>query len=110
MKIYTPEYEPIQYGLLRMRYICLPYFLCGMMDVMVGVLRGMGYAIMPMLVSLIGACLFRVVWIYTIFRSYHTLPCLYISYPISWALTFLVHLACFAVVYRRLLAKAEKTA
>jgi hypothetical protein len=51
-----------------------------------------------------------VVWIYTIFRSYHTLPCLYISYPISWALTFLVHLACFAVVYRRLLAKAKKTA
>ncbi len=110
LKIYTPEYEPIQYGLLRMRYICLPYFLCGMMDVMVGVLRGMGYAIMPMLVSLTGACLFRVVWIYTIFRSYHTLPCLYISYPISWALTFLVHLACFAVVYRRLLAKAKKTA
>ncbi len=110
LKIYTPEYEPIQYGLLRMRYICLPYFLCGMMDVMVGALRGMGYAIMPMLVSLTGACLFRVVWIYTIFRSYHTLPCLYISYPISWALTFLVHLACFAVVYRRLLAKAKKTA
>lgn len=110
LKIYTPEIETIQYGLLRMKYICLPYFLCGMMDVMVGVLRGMGYAIMPMLVSLTGACLFRVVWIYTIFQSYHTLPCLYISYPISWALTFLVHLACFGVVYWRLLAKTQKTA
>ncbi len=63
----------------------------------------MGYAIMPMLVSLTGACLLRVVWIYTIFQSYHTLECLYISYPISWALTFGVHMVCFAVVYRRLL-------
>lgn len=105
LKIYSPDPETIQYGLLRMKYICVPYFLCGMMEVMVGALRGMGYAIMPMLVSLTGACLFRVVWIYTIFQSYHTLPCLYISYPISWALTFLVHLACFGVVYRRLLTK-----
>ena len=105
LKIYTPEYEPIQYGLLRMRYICLPYFLCGMMDVMVGVLRGMGYAIMPMLVSLTGACLFRVVWIYTVFRSYRTLECLYYSYPISWALAFAVHMVCFAVVFRRVLKR-----
>ena len=88
-----------------MSYICVLYFLCGMMDVIVGVLRGMGYAIMPMLVSLTGACLFRIVWIYTIFQEYHTLECLYISYPISWALTFLVHLLCFGVVYWRLLTK-----
>ncbi len=110
LKIYTPDNETIQYGLLRMKYICVPYFLCGMMDVMVGALRGMGYAIMPMLVSLTGACLFRVVWIYTIFQSYHTLPCLYISYPISWALTFLVHLACFGIVYGRLLKRTAVTA
>jgi len=103
LKIYTPDPETIQYGILRMGYICVPYFLCGMMDVMVGVLRGMGYAIMPMLVSLTGACLFRVIWIYTVFRRVPTLECLYVSYPISWALTFMVHLICFAVVYRRLL-------
>ncbi len=105
LKIYTPDPETIQYGLLRMKYISVPYFLCGMMDVMVGALRGMGYAIMPMLVSLTGACLFRVVWIYTVFQSVHTLPCLYISYPISWALTFLVHLVCFGIVYHRLLVR-----
>lgn len=105
LKIYTPDPYTIQYGVLRMSYICLPYFLCGMMDVMVGVLRGMGYAIMPMLVSLTGACLFRVVWIYTVFRQLHTLECLYISYPISWTLTFAVHLICFGVIYTRLLKK-----
>lgn len=102
LKLYSPDAEVIGYGILRMSYICIPYCLCGMMDVMVGGLRGMGYSIMPMIVSLTGACLFRVVWIYTVFQQHRTLPCLYISYPISWGLTFLVHLACFAVVYRRL--------
>jgi Na+-driven multidrug efflux pump len=105
LKIYTSDAEVIAYGLLRMRYICITYFLCGMMDVMVGGLRGIGYSIMPMLVSLTGACLLRIVWIYTIFQTYHTLECLYISYPISWALTFLAHLVCFSVVYRKLLRK-----
>ncbi len=105
LKLYTIDPAVIEYGILRMRIICVPYFLCGVMDVAVGALRGMGYAIMPMLVSLTGACLFRVVWIYTIFQSIRTLECLYFSYPISWTLTFLVHFVCFAVVYRRLLKR-----
>lgn len=105
LKLYTVDPEVISYGILRMRLICTPYFLCGMMDVAVGALRGMGYAIMPMLVSLTGACLFRVVWIYTIFQSYRTLECLYFSYPISWSLTFAVHLVCFVVVFRKLLKR-----
>ncbi len=105
LKLYTVDPEIIEYGILRMRIICTPYFLCGMMDVAVGALRGMGYAIMPMLVSLTGACLLRVVWIYTIFQSYRTLECLYFSYPISWGLTFAVHLVCFVIVFRKLLKK-----
>ena len=103
--IYSSDREVIQYGILRLGIICTTYLLCGMMDTVVGVIRGMGYGIMPMLVSLTGACLMRVVWIYTIFRSYHTLRCLYISYPISWGLTFAVHMVCFAVVYKRLLRR-----
>lgn len=109
LRLYSPDAEVIRYGTLRMAYICIPYFLCGVMDVMVGTLRGMGYAIMPMLVSLSGACLFRVVWIYTLFRQFPTLECLYISYPISWSLTFLVHLICFMVVYRKLLTPQPVT-
>lgn len=105
LRLYSDDAEVIRYGVLRLSIICTTYCLCGMMDVMVGSLRGMGYSVMPMLVSLTGACLFRVVWIYTIFKSYHTLECLYWSYPISWALTFLVHLLCFFVVYRRILKK-----
>lgn len=105
LQLYTTDPAVIEYGILRMSIICVPYFLCGIMDVVVGVLRGMGYAIMPMLVSLTGACLFRVVWIYTIFQSIRTLECLYYSYPISWTLTFLVHFVCFAVVYKKLLRR-----
>ncbi len=103
LKLYSPDAEVIQYGILRLFYICTTYALCGMMDVMVGSLRGMGYGIMPMLVSLTGACLFRVVWIMTVFRAHHSLEILYVSYPISWALTFAVHLLCFFIVYRRVL-------
>ncbi|MCM1327496.1 MAG: MATE family efflux transporter [Bacteroidales bacterium] len=108
LQLYAPnpdDMEVITYGVLRLSIICTTYCLCGMMDVMVGALRGMGYSVMPMLVSLTGACLFRVAWIYTIFQSYRTLRCLYISYPISWALTFAVHLICFLVVYLRMRRK-----
>ena len=105
LQLYSTDAEVIRYGLLRLSFICVTYALCGMMDTIVGVLRGIGYAIMPMLVSLTGACLFRIVWIYTIFKQVHTLECLYISYPISWTLTFLAHLVCFIVIYRKLLKK-----
>lgn len=110
LKLYSSDPEVISYGILRMRYICVTYFLCGMMDVMVGGLRGIGYSIMPMLVSLTGACLFRIVWIYTVFQEVRTLPCLYISYPISWILTFSVHLICFLIVYKKLFRKSSSQA
>lgn len=106
LQLYAPDdREVIAFGVLRLSIICTTYCLCGMMDVMVGALRGMGHSIMPMLVSLTGACLFRIVWIYTVFQSYRTLKCLYFSYPISWALTFAVHLICFGVVYFRMRRK-----
>lgn len=101
LRLYSTDPEVIQYGVLRMSLVCVPYFICGMMDTMVGTLRGMGYSVMPMLVSLTGACLFRVVWIYTVFRQHRTLETLYVSYPISWTLTFLAHLICFVVAYRK---------
>ena len=96
--LYNDDPEVIRYGLLRMAFILPTYFTCGCMDVIVGQLRGIGYSIMPMIVSLTGACLFRVVWIYTAFAASPTLNTLYISYPISWVLTFAVHLACYLYV------------
>ena len=101
LSIYSSDPQVISYGLLRMSLICVPYFLCGMMDVFVGSLRGMGYSVMPMLVSLTGACLFRIVWIFTIFATNRSLFVLYFSYPVSWALTATAHLICYMIVRRK---------
>ena len=99
--IYSADSEVIHFGLIRLSIICTSYFLCGTMDVVVGSLRGLGYSIMPMLVSLIGACGLRVVWIFTIFKWHRSLETLYISYPITWMITFIAHLICYFVIYKK---------
>ena len=99
----TDSTEAISYGMLRLSFICLPYFLCGLMDVSTGALRGLGASFVPMLISVLGVCGIRIGWIYTIFQipQFHTPQCLYISYPISWTVTFLCQMAAFVVVYKK---------
>ncbi|MBE6877775.1 MAG: MATE family efflux transporter [Ruminococcaceae bacterium] len=104
---YTTDPQVVQYGMNRLAVISTTYFICGLMDVMVGSIRGMGYAIMPMIVSLLGACAFRIVWIFTVFQMYHTQFSLYISYPISWGITFAVHLVCYLVVRKKVFSKLD---
>lgn len=107
--IYTGEPEVIAYGMMRLGVVSVTYCLCGMMDVVAGSVRGLGYSILPMLVSLVGACVFRIIWIFTVFQWQHTLFSLYISYPISWALTICAHLVCYFAVRRRVFPRtAEK--
>ncbi len=99
----TDSEEAISYGILRMTYVCLPYFLCGLMDVCTGALRGMGASLTPMIISVLGVCGFRIGWIYTIFQlpNFHTPECLYISYPISWVITFAIQFLAFWSVYKK---------
>ena len=97
----------LAYGMKRLTWMLPLYCLCGLMDVAVGTLRGVGYSIMPMIVSLTGACIFRVVWILTVFAMNPTLDILYASYPISWALTFGVHMLCYFLIARKKLARLE---
>ncbi len=107
--LYNKDPLVIEYGMKRLLYMLPLYCLCGLMDCIVGTLRGIGYSIMPMIVSLTGACLFRIVWIMTIFAvpEFHTLDVLYLSYPLSWALTFGVHLLCYALLARKKLHALE---
>lgn len=105
--IYSSDPAVIEYGMYRLRIICGLYFLCGLMDTMVGGIRGIGYSIVPMLVSLTGACALRVVWIFTIFARNRTLPVLYYSYPFTWAVTFSAHVICYIVIRRWFLKKRE---
>ena len=104
MSLYNSEPQVIAKGMIRMGIILPTYFLCGLMDVMVGQMRGIGYSIMPMIVSLTGACLFRIVWIMTVFAGNHTLEILYLSYPVSWFITFAAHMACYQAVKRKRLS------
>ena len=106
--LYNTDPEVIRFGMIRMSYMLPLYFFCGAMDVMVGQLRGIGYSIMPMIVSLTGACLLRVIWIFTIFAANPTLQTLYLSYPISWFATFVTHLACYLIFGLRHLRRLDQ--
>lgn len=109
--IYTKSQEAIEAGMLRLCIVCAPYALCGMMDVLVGALRGIGYSIMPMVVSLVGACGLRLLWIATVFQmpEYHTQQTIYMSYPITWTITMLVHAICFGLAYKKIMKKSKGT-
>ncbi len=94
--------EVIAAGMTRLLWVCVPYFLCGLLEVATGVERGLGHSILPMFVSLIGACLLRVVWILTVFRANPILEMVYISYPITWTITAAAQFFCVFVFPRHL--------
>ncbi len=110
LSIYTDNPIEIEFGVLRMNVIALTYFMCGTMDVMVGMLRGIGHSITPTVVSISCVCGFRIVWILTVFNAYKSashsvtecLVMLFISYPISWLAATLTHVLCFVIHYKKL--------
>ena len=104
--IYAPGQEDvIVQAVARLGVISTTYFVCGLMDVPVGVLRGIGYSVVPMIVSLVGACGTRILWVATVFRMVHTPTMLYISYPVSWAITALVQYIFFLSIRKHAYAK-----
>ncbi len=107
LRIYTTSQEVVNAGLVRLSYVCLPYALCGMMDVMTGSLRGIGYSVTPMLVSILGICVFRVAWIATVCKlpACSDIDFVYLSYPISWIITLIAHTICFVWAMRRVKLK-----
>ncbi|MBQ9767168.1 MAG: MATE family efflux transporter [Lachnospiraceae bacterium] len=111
LHIYTDTPASIEAGLERLSIICTTYCLCGMMDAIVGSIRGMGYGVTPTIVSMLGACGLRLLWIATIFQipQYHTPRVLFFSYPVSWALTVLAHLICYLIMRRKFPKQDEIT-
>ena len=101
LSLFSTDPAVIAAGMERQVIVCAPYFLCGMMDVMTGALRGIGYSFLPMVVSILGACAFRLFWVFTVFAAYPTLACLVLSYPVSWLLTFSVLLVIFLVLWKK---------
>ncbi|HKM17656.1 MAG TPA: MATE family efflux transporter [Limnochordia bacterium] len=104
--IYTNNPEVIELGMVRMRIMMALYFTCGIMNVFPGLTRGMGYSVLPMLSTLVGACLLRIVWLMTVFKWYPTIPVLYACYPVTWTLAGLGQVASFFYARRQVRKKA----
>ena len=107
LSLYCTEWEVVEMGMLRNRIMLTTYFIAGMMDVFVGGLRGMGNSFVPMIISLLGACAFRVLWIFTVFAAFRSLTVLYISYPISWGITGIAHCICFLITKKRAIQRIQ---
>ena len=103
--IFSKNEEVIKAGNIRLFIICTTYYLCGMMDGMANSIRGIGHSLMPVISSLIGACIFRIIWLFTIFLipQFHTPQTIFISYPISWILTFVANV----IWYNKYMKKLE---
>ena len=102
--LYTTSAAVIEAGMARLRITCMAYSIGSMMDVTVGTVRGLGYSVLPTVVTLLGACILRLVWVATVFQlpQYHTISTIYWSNPITWLLTALAHCVCVVLIMRRL--------
>ena len=110
LKIYTEDAEVINCGVEILSITTVPYFLCGIMDLLPGALRGIGHSGVPMILSIIGTVGTRVVWIFWVFPKYRSLFVLFISYPASWAITILLQVICFFMVRRKVHSMIRGTA
>lgn len=104
LSFYSNNLEVIEKGFFRCKIIFTTYFLCGLMDVIANAIRGIGHSLLPVIVTLLGACLLRIIWLFTIFQipQFHTAFTIFISYPISWIITWLVELFCCINIIRKL--------
>ena len=108
LSIYNADPDVVQWGMVRLQIMLSTYFLCGLMEVASYHLRSLRYAIAPMVVSLVGVCGFRVLWIYTVFAANPTMQTLYISYPISWGVTLAAHMVCYFLIALPGIRREEK--
>ncbi len=107
LSIYSKDAEVIHYGSVRFLYLALPYFTCGLMETVLGAVRGLGYSMAPMILAILGACGFRILWIYTVFAKYNTLSVLLTCYVISWVLTTTAHFITFLVIRKKVRRKYQ---
>ena len=101
LHIYSEQADVIACGMEILSYTTMTYFLCGLMDLFPGALRGMGYSTVPMILSIIGTVGMRILWIYGLFPTHRSLGFLFISYPASWIATIVMQVICFWFVRRK---------
>lgn len=99
--------EVIYWGAQRMLIVALPYFIFGISDTIVGVVRGMGNSTLPMIISIFGVCAFRVLWLYTAFAAEPTFAMLMLGYPVSWTVTLMGQGLCYLLTKKKIIARYE---
>ena len=109
LKIYTSDADVIRCGVEVLAFTTVPYFCCGIMDLLPGALRGMGYSGVPMILSIIGTVGTRIVWIFGLFPAHRSLSFLFISYPASWLLTIVMQVICFWFVRKKVHESLKKS-
>lgn len=102
LHIYSPDFTVVAMGMKKLSVISIPYAIYGLMNLFPSILRGMGYSLQPTLITLLGTCLFRIVWIYTVFQISRSLFVLYLSYPVSWAVTSVILILFFMVKKKKM--------
>ena len=109
LRIYSENPLVIQAGVRRLAIVCSTYALCGIMDTMSNIIRGIGHSLLPMIVCIVGVCVFRILWLTFLFPipEFHTEFIIFVSYPISWLLTFIAHCITFAVIFKNAGKNAE---
>ena len=99
--LYVTDEAVINYAVQRLKIILPIYFVCGIVEILVGCLRGMGYSLTPTLTSFFCVCIFRIIWIYTACRAIHTPEMLYLSWPISWVINFVIDIIIFIFLFNK---------
>ena len=102
LSLFTNEEAVVEAGLLRTRIMCFSYAVSAFMDCTIAANRGIGKSLVPTIIVIMGSCVFRIVWIYTVFAHFHTIPSLYLLYIFSWTITAIAEIICFTVNYRKL--------
>ena len=108
LTVYTSDPKVINCGMEILAYTSITYFLCGIMDLFPGALRGMGYSAVPMVLSVIGTVGTRIVWVFGIFPNHRSLSVLFVSYPVSWIITIVLQVVCFYFVRKRVHQKEKR--
>ena len=109
INIYTTDPDAVAGGMYRMMFVCVPYVIYSVTDVIAGAVRGLGASLTPTIMSFLGICVFRVAWQYTVFPIYGTKTSLFIAYPISWILAGLGNLVCYFIFFNKLKNKLQKS-
>ncbi|MDE7106515.1 MAG: hypothetical protein K2O22_05060, partial [Anaeroplasmataceae bacterium] len=107
LSLFTNDKEVVEAGMKRLVVMGCSYFISSFMDATIAALRGLGKTIVPTILLIFGSCIFRIIWVYSVFAYFKTIPSLYLLYPVSWILTAVSVIIYFIIVYRNIFLKKK---